>query len=763
MTTEHKPHELRFIGISGINYPTKHRPYLLKLVREVAIKHEAAFVLVAGNTVDGRALEKEYKGHMKYELKGLKRRTRELTQKAKALEQLIKKMAKKKDKARKSKEKDDKKSANEVRVEIKRLQREAKTFSDEAAKFQEESFREDFESEFVERHAQELNSLIPVISGVNYHIAIAEKIYDRPLGTEILERLRELREDVRLIGALEDGSYDPEPKVPHQLKGFGEIRVILPSVAPWFYRILSAFMQRLINGFIPRTHSPKPDLILTGCTGTSVFLPSYDGVASASIPTLHKLNELRSTENMVGASVFKLIAEKGRKRIVWGTYDFRPAIFNERNFSISQNPETLEYAVLKALIASPASSKTVVFRIAEQEDKKFDGDATLERVKQTLGLLVHKKLIVYNRQSNQYAISEKQIQQAETSLESLFKNSTSLRETVTSCFHCGCLKTLYHTCFHYLPQNAIDSDILVENGDEIQGNAHAYDYNGELLPTMMAYDKQERTLAAIRSRNIMDIFKLRFEKLFEEFKAQKATPEEIATRCLIKYIFQTGNHPAWKYFQKHSLILGEFEELLKASLTEKILDFCSEKQLTLTYQQVKKLIGQKIVRVGESFMVHTNGFAIGIKHPYKARTESKSHRIQDVVNFIWREFLGFTRKTLQDKNTRGFVLVNVANFHEAGAVHVAKFGRTAVGVMTGAQVKDTRFESHMDKVVDHGTANVLVVKDPEDRLLYSEIEYDDRIHPDDEKMCFADQIMTSDVLELCQYIDKEAKIPWRYY
>ena len=119
-------------------------------------------------------------------------------------------------------------------------------------------------------------------------------------------------------------------------------------------------------------------------------------------------------------------------------------------------------------------------------------------------------------------------------------------------------------------------------------------------------------------------------------------------------------------------------------------------------------------------------------------------------------------KVLQDKSVKGFVLADVANFHEAAAAHVSKFGRTALGVMTGAQVKDTRFESHLDKVVDQGTANVLVVKNEDDRLLYSEVEFDNRMHPADEKICFADKIMTDDVLDLCKEINKEAKLPWRY-
>src|SRR3989344_5796960 len=262
----------------------------------------------------------------------------------------------------------------------------------EAESFDEERFRENFHDEFVERHAQELNSLLPSIPHVNYHIAIAQDVFDLTIGVEILERLRELRDDVRLIGAQEDGTYDPEPKLPHQLKGFGEIRVILPRKQPWFYRILSSSMQRHISSFFSRTFSPQPDLVFVGCTGTAIYLPCYEGVPSISIPTLHKLNE--------------------------------------RNLAIPADVTTIEQSVLRALITSPASIKTILFRIAAQDDRKSAENITPERIQQTIRELVQKKVVVYNRKSNQYAISERRLQETKISLEGLFKNSTSLRETV---------------------------------------------------------------------------------------------------------------------------------------------------------------------------------------------------------------------------------------------------------------------------------------------------------------------------------------------
>ena len=93
-TQSRKSNEFEFVAISGINYPTEHRQYLLNLTKEVAIKHKVPFVLVAGNTVDGKALQKELQVHLKHDLDNLKDHTRELTHKAGAMLKLIKQLTK---------------------------------------------------------------------------------------------------------------------------------------------------------------------------------------------------------------------------------------------------------------------------------------------------------------------------------------------------------------------------------------------------------------------------------------------------------------------------------------------------------------------------------------------------------------------------------------------------------------------------------------------------------------------------------------------
>lgn len=748
--TEEK--DLVFFNISGINFPTKKRDYLMKLLAETADVYKPKFVIVAGGTIDGKTLGKEFKEYVKDAMREEKNNFRHTAKKITSLSKDLKGLERK---AKRAKSGVDKQKLEE---RIAKLQQEIHDLKRAVGAVDLDTFRRVVEDEFIGEHALELSKFLPVIPSTNYHIVISYKIYDREIGVRILEKLRDFRSDIRLIGKQDDGTYDPEPKIPGGMKGFEEIRVVVPHRAPWFARIITALMQTLINRFVPRTFSPPPQMIVVGCTGTASYLPFYEGVPCISAPALHKLEEQTSTENMVGISIVKVIPRQGLSpRIVVTTEDFRPAIYNEKQFAIPSDANRAEKAVLNALIQSDASFKIVLFRIKEARKKRNGANGVEpDKIKATLDELIKSGMVKHDKKSNRYAINESLRYKADISRTQLFAGSRTIKQTIVSCFHVGCLKSLYHTALNILPELAAQSDTFVENGDPIQGIAHNYEYNGELLPTAHGYDRQEILAAAIRTKNILDIFRLKYAAL-----PDKNIPvQELLDKCLIRYIYNIGNHPAWQHYSKAALLLYLFETKTKEQLLDGLLHLCEELKISdATYDLVKSAIEQKIVRVGESKIVNLNGTVVGIKHPFKGRTQNKSHRIQDVVDFFWRIFQQFAKKLA--KKAKGFALAEIANFHECAAVHVVKFGRTVFGVMTGAYLHDTSFESHMDKVVDWGSANISVTISPDDRLLSDTVEFNNDIHPDDERIVLADRIATSDVLALCDYLNKLIDLPWR--
>jgi len=713
--------EVAFVTTSGIKFPTDSREYLMNLVRDVVKAEGAKFVVIAGHTVDGAALAKELSEQIRFEkarLRAAERRAREDHKAAQA--------AAKRDAAKRG----------EKFV--------AEPFDRTPFVFNEDAFVDDY----LASHALALDEYFPRIEGVNYHIGIAQKVYDKWPGVRLLEMLQKTRSDIRLLGDKRDGNYDTEVKIPVRTKGFELVRLIMPRRTPWFYEIITGLMQRLINSFAARTFSPKPSLILTGCTGTEAYLPFYKGVPSIAVPTLHKIDEQLSTENMVGCVVVRVITEGDRTRIFRRFYDFRPIVSREREFLIPQDATKLQKLVLNALKLSPASMNSLVFRVNTAVKPKNGRRPKIDEkiIAETLKELGSKDLVVHRKKSNQWAINERHVGEAQVTLADLLKDTKVLRHAVRGCVHIGALMTLYRTILEYFPGQIYEADAIFDVGDLIQGIAHNYEFNGELLPMAHGYDKQEILAAHVVARNLLDVFKLRLKEL----PSTNIAKEELLGRCLPHYVFATGNHPDWVHWQKHAYALRTFEEELKRVLIEGIIGICRKADIRMDYGLVKEVVSEKIIRVGERNMVELDGIRVGVKHPSKSRTKSKSHRIQDVVEFL-----------TQTEAKSGFSLVYIANFHEAAAVSVAKFSRTMLGVMTGAYLKATSFETNKDKVVDHGFVKVTACINKEGQLVYSDVEFDNYVHPDDAAFVDSDKIMTSQINRLEGELLKIVDLPWR--
>lgn len=705
--------EVAIVAISGLSWPTKSRDYLINLVKEVVVQSKAKFVIVAGHTIDGKHLEGELKIRMREHV-------------------------------------DD---ARELRKESGLPALKGDELEGEKNKF---------EGVFITEYAMQLAEFLPVLPNeVNWHIAVAERIYDRPLGVEILKKLRSMRKDVRIIGQRQvDGYYDHEPKFPVlNLPGFEEIRVLMPHRSPWFSKAISNLVQRLTSAWAPRTLSPKPNLVLAGVTGTATHLPFYDGVPTISVPSLCKLVEKQTTEHMIGATVIRLISDgKGGVRIVNGVHNFRTAVFLEKVVAVPSTLPKVQQAAMSALIPSDASLNAIMSWVNGSK-KKFGRKTsfTEEQIEAALKELVRDKKIYFSKSSNRYSINQQLIKDANITLDSLCEGSRAIKHVVWSCMHGGALKTLYFSALNDIPRLAADADACIENGDLSQGIAHKYEYNGELLPISNGVDKQEVLNAHIRATILLEIFRRRASTLDKK----NHTNETFLNTCLIRYIYNAGNHDKWGQHNKQALILQLFDTTLRELMVSGVMRICQENKVLITFEQAKAAVNAKIHRIGESRMVEIDGIVLGIKHPHKGRTSTKSSRIQEVAEFLWRRFDGYMGTAAKDP--KGFSITYVANFHEAAAVHITKYGQTVLGVMTGAYLKDTEFETDIDKTVDFGPAIVHARFDKEGRLLYSETEYHSDIDECDKKFVFSDRLDTEQVLERCRKLLKAVglKMPWR--
>lgn len=687
-----------FVAVSGFNFPTCSRKYMVDLMKEIVELRGAKFVLVAGHVLDGDALEKEKKLRLK-----------ELD-----LEFALAK------KAKKPMLNDTGKEASKVELQIKCVRK------------------------FVAEQVGALDQFLPKIKDVNYHIVVAEKIYDKPIGLTILHELRKIRDDIRIFD-------DPEAKIPIELPGFKEMRVLVPRFTPWFYDNVTGLMQRLINQFANNAKSPMPQLLIAGCTGVGAYLPTYRGVAAIAVPGMNKGGAPKSTENMVGCTVVTITEAEEGFDIDWHVEDFRTVVFNEKALALPDNLSRYHQRVIDVLKPGGASFGTIEFRLNSDKKKR---PMTREKIKECIEELQKRKLIQFDKAGNRYSIANDIVEKARITYAEFKKGSRTLTTVDNSCWHVGSLKTMYYTIMEDMVRLGENADAIIMNGDVTQGVSHNYEYNGEMLPTMNGPDKHQALAAKMQAKILMDIFKLRWEKT----KREKMTTIDLVNRCLIEFQFKYGNHDEPRFNHgKDTRPLWLFEEILRKEAVYKVTSFLEEhKHNNVTFKQIADLVNSKIIRIGESRVAIVKNIAVGVKHPYMSRTASKGTRPKQAIDF----YMQYVRDW-PDERLKSVRLVKVANFHEAAAIFFGGFGSTYLSVMTGAQVYDTLFESNQNKVVDHGLAKTTVEFNEQGQILSGTVHYSKYIAPKDRKILFKEDLSALDVSKLASDLASEFDIPWR--
>ncbi len=698
---KNEKNSVSFVVVSGLDFPKGSRKYLMNLMKQIVEKHDAAFVIIAGHAINGTEMDKE-----------LKLRWQKAREEAKAAKE---------------------KFTPEMKEEVK--------------------------NDLIKEMANRFNEFLPAIKGVNYHIVVAEKIYDHEIGYRILEVTQKLRGgsqgDIRLFN-------DTEAKIPVQLEGFddeksgkdGNIRVLVPNSKPWFYKNVTGVMQRLIDGLSGKAQSPAPRLIVVGCTGTGAFIPRYCGTPCIAVPTHHKLHKQTSTENMVGCTVVTINRkDDGIFEIVWQPYDYRTVIFNEKELSLPKDLNRDHHKVLEALQPSSASLKAIENRLSSHVRKPW----SLEKVQKLLDELKSRRVISYNEKENRFAISEALIEKVNVSLEDLFKNSKAVTYVQKSCWHVGALKSLTYSVLHYEPLLAEDSDAIIVCGDICQGISHNYEYNGELLPTLNGVDKQQLMAAKMQAKIIMDVFAARWAKL----KEKRCTIEAVRS-CLVTYLFKEGNHDEPRFsHSKDSIALVLFATELRRTLVIEIIKFLEANKCdTLKMQDIEALVTEKVLRIGELSVAEIAGIPIGLQHPHQGRTQAKGARIQQTSDFF--------RQGLQDL-PKGYhnkvAIVGVANFHEAAAICTSAFGRTTLGIMTASELFMTTFENNFNKVVEYGLAKVRAEFNEAGQFLTASVRYvmssPGEILKEDREIVMTDKLTNEVIARHCQKLHKQFDVPWR--
>jgi hypothetical protein len=224
-------------------------------------------------------------------------------------------------------------------------------------------------------------------------------------------------------------------------------------------------------------------------------------------------------------------------------------------------------------------------------------------------------------------------------------------------------------------------------------------------------------------------------------------------------VYKHGNHDEPRFSHgKDAIPLAIFDSSLRGAVASGIAEFLANNGIKWISPGgfIAKLVNEKIVRVGESRIANISGVPVGVKHPFQARTISKGLRVQQTANFFLEAL-----KNWPDVSAKSLSVVHVANFHEAAAIFTAVFGRTIFGVMTGAQIYDSQFESNQNKVVDYGLAKTRVVLNKVGQILSARVEYFDDIVEEDKEIVFKDNLSEADVADLHLRLASKYDMPWR--
>jgi hypothetical protein len=479
----------------------------------------------------------------------------------------------------------------------------------------------------LDRWADKLAEVIPQLKVrgryVKIYIVTAPATnYDGKTGTEIARRLVRRRPDILLWG---EGSARFHLK--RQATVFG---VVTAKKRSWGSKYFSAAVDRLINDKEKQTAEVLPDLWVVGCTASTLQRPQGERKRPyISIPALHRLEEVHTAENQVGATVVEFLPPTNSERnFLVRNYEFKDLTAGEfRGMPDPPASFDLGQRIIDVLREKPAT-------IGMFEDELHVPRGQIAKEIERLNASAYEPKIVYIESSQQYRFSPRWIR------ENLrYKDPTTGfvedRLLAFSCLHAGSPFTEHRFFVEEVPKLILQHEVetLAGAGDFIQGLEHDLDKRGEVI-LGLNYTQQEELAAKLIGEVILRVFRARFitalPKPHEERKPRvsKARLRRLIDTSLISFFYREGNHDAWLE-RKGVTPLTTFYTVLADTITGGIEQEVAEKGLRVP-PDVKSIVEQKIQK-GER---HTlpSGLGITIYHPNMARALTSSLRIQQALD-----------------------------------------------------------------------------------------------------------------------------------
>ncbi|MDP2703789.1 MAG: hypothetical protein Q8P01_01025, partial [bacterium] len=199
--------------------------------------------------------------------------------------------------------------------------------------------KKELEEAFLTRIAKDLADIIPKLTIPHPEHPDKEKsvdlfimtspAFDGEIGERVAHILSGLRPDIRLWHQGGDRIF-----VKYVDK---VIWALAPEKAAWMRGdYYSTAVERVIKDKIKQTSQRSPDLYVVGCFGSSINKPKGElKYRYISLPVLHRIEEIRTSENQIGVRVFEFPEADEKKEgdnFLVRTYSFKDLVAQELSF-----------------------------------------------------------------------------------------------------------------------------------------------------------------------------------------------------------------------------------------------------------------------------------------------------------------------------------------------------------------------------------------------------------------------------------------------
>jgi len=591
--------------------------------------------------------------------------------------------------------------------------------------------------------AKELAESLPVIPGkrnkpIKLYITTSKAHnYDGPYGPDIADRLQKLRRDI-VFWDQESAKFTAKSVftfLRNKLRVPKVLWALNPSKGAWRSEYYSTSAQRLVFDKVRQTSQGLPDIWTVG-TGASAINKPAGGESSRqmiTIPGLHRLQEVSTSENQIGVVVVELA--DGNLPTSVRTYNFKDLVAKEREFIRAPKELDDEEGLSKYKLDRRSRQRAIFDEIVNNiptigmlEDALPWRRQSIERDIQHYNEHGFKPTIVLDDASGKYNISSDWLQHK---LRYPMPNLKKLVEDSSvsySCLHAGYRTSQYGWFLNRTVEVILDRNIksLVGCGDFIAGLKHNLDFRGELLPGANNYDIQEEFAARLNAATMIRVFRERFNMYLSR---KRKRPDErglrkMVSRSLLYFYYTAGNHDAWVEDDGHTT-LSKFNDVLKERVVEGVREHLAEHGFAL--KGVGAIV-QEHLNYGPEHSF-PSGVTMSIRHPRQGRMKT---------------FSGKAQQTLAATSGQ---IVYIGNFHVGCVVHEwdPEIGQR-LAVQEGTIATGTDFESHMNKLVDTEFGVVHIWSDPKTQNIFKTEVVWETPQPE-EVINFKDELSVKQIME----------------